>query len=260
MMLTVFLSSLVRGSLPNDIGLISYAGSMTCAAIIGIAVLARGGKVRFKSLYNLAEFFLLIGLLLFTVENQSVRLIASVFAVGGYVAFDIFTTALLSNICARYRISPLWMFGLLNGATGLMFDVGYGFGVSSALLPPSVCAFAMFSLAIVTAMSFTLLMTDCDYRTSWGTVREGTSLSPVSDYYEALPERCSLVAQQYGLSRREEEVLILLAQRKTAGDIERELFISNSTVKSHVRSIYRKLDIHKKDELLAMLGHPSTLS
>ncbi|MEG0620695.1 MAG: LuxR C-terminal-related transcriptional regulator, partial [Raoultibacter sp.] len=52
---------------------------------------------------------------------------------------------------------------------------------------------------------------------------------------------------------REEEVLLLLAQHKTVGAIERELFIANGTAKTHTRHIYRKLDIHSRDELFEKL-------
>ena len=60
---------------------------------------------------------------------------------------------------------------------------------------------------------------------------------------QELANRCQELARSYGLSPREEEVLLLLAQRKTVGSIERELFIANGTVKTHIRHIYRKLDI-----------------
>ena len=46
----------------------------------------------------------------------------------------------------------------------------------------------------------------------------------------------------------------MLAQYKTVGIIERELFIANGTAKAHVRHIYQKLDIHTRQELFDMLG------
>ena len=58
-------------------------------------------------------------------------------------------------------------------------------------------------------------------------------------------------------TRREEEVLLLLAQRKTLPDIERELYVSNSTARTHCKNIYKKLGVHKREELLVMMGHPS---
>ena len=67
-------------------------------------------------------------------------------------------------------------------------------------------------------------------------------------------DRCDEIARTYKLSAREEEVLLLLAQRKTVGIIERELLIANGTAKAHVRHIYQKLDIHTRQELFDLLG------
>ena len=74
--------------------------------------------------------------------------------------------------------------------------------------------------------------------------------------------RCAQIARMYGLTRREEEVLACLAQGKSVPRIEQELVISNGTAKSHVRHIYAKLDIHSRDELIALVGmdDPKTLS
>jgi DNA-binding NarL/FixJ family response regulator len=69
-----------------------------------------------------------------------------------------------------------------------------------------------------------------------------------------LATRTSDLARQNRLSQREEEVLLLLAQKKTIASIERELFIANGTAKAHVRHIYNKLDIHTRDALFTLLG------
>ena len=71
---------------------------------------------------------------------------------------------------------------------------------------------------------------------------------------QELANRSHELAKQFGLSQREEEVLLLLAQRKTVGAIEKELFIANGTAKTHIRHIYRKLDVHSRDELIELLG------
>ncbi|MEM7549120.1 MAG: response regulator transcription factor [Bacteroidota bacterium] len=52
------------------------------------------------------------------------------------------------------------------------------------------------------------------------------------------------------LSKRETQVLALLAKGKTYQHISNELFVSVETIKSHVKRIYSKLHVHNKDEAL----------
>lgn len=60
-------------------------------------------------------------------------------------------------------------------------------------------------------------------------------------------------ADKYGLSTREKEVVILLEKGKSAPVIAEVLFISKSTVKTHMRHIYEKMQVHSKQELLSLL-------
>jgi LuxR family maltose regulon positive regulatory protein len=50
------------------------------------------------------------------------------------------------------------------------------------------------------------------------------------------------------LSQQELRVLRLLAAGLSNTDIGRELVVSNNTVKTHVKSIYRKLNVKSRDE------------
>lgn len=65
--------------------------------------------------------------------------------------------------------------------------------------------------------------------------------------------RCEGLSRDYHLTTRESEVLLLLGFGLTAGLIEKELTLSESTVKTHIRHIYSKLGIHSRDELKYLL-------
>ena len=50
------------------------------------------------------------------------------------------------------------------------------------------------------------------------------------------------------LTNREEEVLSLLLEGATYKDVARELFISETTVKTHVNNIFQKLQVKEKTQ------------
>lgn len=65
--------------------------------------------------------------------------------------------------------------------------------------------------------------------------------------------RCRALAMRGGLSPREAEVAELAARGYSAPAIASTLFISENTVKVHMRHIYEKLNIHTKQELIRLV-------
>ncbi len=72
--------------------------------------------------------------------------------------------------------------------------------------------------------------------------------------------QCETIANRYLLSRRETEVMFLLAKGYNAAYIQDKLCISKSTAKTHIGHIYRKLNIHNQQELLLMIEDASNTS
>ena len=67
--------------------------------------------------------------------------------------------------------------------------------------------------------------------------------------------RRQAVAQRYGLSRRETEIFLLLAQGRSRPYIRDELVLSKNTVATHIRHIYEKMGIHSQQELIDLAQH-----
>ena len=65
--------------------------------------------------------------------------------------------------------------------------------------------------------------------------------------------QCEIVADRYLLSRREAEVLFLLAKGRNAAFIQEKLFISEGTARTHMRHIYAKLNVHSQKELMDLV-------
>jgi DNA-binding NarL/FixJ family response regulator len=55
-----------------------------------------------------------------------------------------------------------------------------------------------------------------------------------------------------GLSAREAEVMDLIASGRSNGEIARQLFLSEKTVKNHVNRIYAKLGVHQRATAIAL--------
>lgn len=75
------------------------------------------------------------------------------------------------------------------------------------------------------------------------TIRSPTSLR------EVVHERL----HRYSLTPREEEIVYLLLQRYTNKQIAQRCYVSEQTVKDHLKHVYGKVDIHQRTALLARL-------
>lgn len=66
-------------------------------------------------------------------------------------------------------------------------------------------------------------------------------------------QRCEVIANTYLLSRRESEVMYYLARGYKSSHIQQQLYISEGTAKTHIRHIYRKLNIHSQQDLIHLI-------
>lgn len=69
----------------------------------------------------------------------------------------------------------------------------------------------------------------------------------------SIEAQCAAAARTFGLTRKEEEILLLVASGQTYPQICERLVLSPNTVKTHARNIYRKLGASSKQEALAAL-------
>ena len=69
--------------------------------------------------------------------------------------------------------------------------------------------------------------------------------------------RCDALADDHGLTNREKDILYLLAQGRDLAFICETLFLSKNTVKSYQKTIYAKLNVHSKQEIIDLVhGEP----
>lgn len=102
---------------------------------------------------------------------------------------------------------------------------------------------------LATLFSYLFLFTERDFR----------ALSVIARDADRFEDVCLLIAHEHGLSKRETEVLPLALRGRTGERIAAELFISKSTVDTHLRRIYAKTGVHGRQELID-LGERMTRS
>lgn len=123
---------------------------------------------------------------------------------------------------------------------GEMAGIAAGNGIEfiepAGQVPYAIAAFA--GLAALTAYLF--LFTERDFRALSVIVRD-------ADRFE---DACRLIAAEYGLSKREAEILPLALKGRTGERIAAEFFISKSTVDTHLRRIYVKTGARGRQELI----------
>lgn len=74
------------------------------------------------------------------------------------------------------------------------------------------------------------------------------------DDLETIDKRCVSVAEEYGLTNRELEVMQLICKGRSKPYIAETLFVSESTVRGHSAKLYAKLGVHSKAELQKLIG------
>lgn len=117
--------------------------------------------------------------------------------------------------------------------------------------PDIVIGFALFS-AIAAIVISIIVITHFSIKHIEGARRVAAEID-AQDQIPPLELQCAAVAVLFDLSTREEEVLRLLAAGRGRKYIGETLFIAEGTVKTHVSSIYAKLEIHSREELIDLI-------
>jgi DNA-binding NarL/FixJ family response regulator len=82
-------------------------------------------------------------------------------------------------------------------------------------------------------------------------IHAGERVSPLDEPMPAGEDFGSWPGQQAGLTAREAEVLALITQGLSNEEIGQRLYLSNNTIKTYVRTLYRKIDVARRSQAVA---------
>ncbi|MDR1184253.1 MAG: helix-turn-helix transcriptional regulator [Coriobacteriales bacterium] len=66
---------------------------------------------------------------------------------------------------------------------------------------------------------------------------------------------CKSIGRQAKLTAREQEIFEMMAFGRSPESIAQRLFVSLSTVRTHIHNIYSKLKVHSKQELMSLIEY-----
>lgn len=218
---------------------------------IGSVLLAAASRAKQAAVYALIPFLVAFGIVALCLSLQGgplCSLAAFSVCIGACVMLEVILVAFFGTLASKGYLSAPFSFALAVGLPRLAAALGDGCGIAlresrqgptelvSAICLTGICVLA-FSLIAVLRQERTIAFL--------------TNEAPQADDTERV---CDAAAHDFGLSPRETEILKLIARGNAVDAVAKKLVVSPYTVQTHVQHIYRKMQVHKRSELMDYLN------
>lgn len=223
------ISDLSDSNISLEFTRIFYAAGLIIAGLINDYNRKWGAVTCFASLIFPFAMLLLNG----KVDSRAILWIISYFFFAFFVTYRIVLFIDLSK-CGNYLY--LAGVGLLCGRVGDALGAGIGMALKSNFIVLVLTSCALFIVTVILFFYF--------YEIYYRNATKG---------HNKIIRIDSLI-EQYGFTSREKEVLILLLKGSPNSKIADSLYISESTVKFHVKNILKKTQCANRKELMSMFN------
>ncbi len=258
-------TSLGNGAYLESGSVIAFA---ICVASIAICIMVNSGDI-VRAVRRVYTALIVLGIALALASAFGLNPVY--LGIGKELLWMIFT-CIMAYMAFRFGFSPVRAFGFEQAAYLAASACAWGAGMACApfLNNPGAAMVTAAILVLVIVAVFTFVFTDADIKFIFTWHREEAAGSrnataaenpvqepnaPGDHATEAtLEQRIAAIPERFGVSSREAQIMLLFAQGHSANWIAEDLVISKNTVRSHIRSIYTKLDVHSRRELLDFLA------
>ena len=244
-----------RDVLPAEDRSWATVGVLVCLVALGLVLCKSNMRFNLWPLCAVAFPLSLAGLFGLLLPSDTWGVPATLCTHAADTLFGVFIAVVLCNVSFRYGTSALYLFGLAKAAGAMAALAGAMLAFAGSPWPQDAFVVLVAGMSLTLTCCYVVLSWKQPGEITWG-AKPKTSRRELG--YEAgeqvsqelsLRDICSQAAYEYGLTRREEEVLSLLLRGMTAQQIEDRLCVSNSTVKSHTHAVYQKVGVHSRSEL-----------
>jgi DNA-binding CsgD family transcriptional regulator len=183
-----------------------------------------------------------------------------------FFLLDLMIWCVLVLITQAKRYPAVLVFGIGRGIVSVGLLIGYLLG-SNADVAYMLASNNLFAIILILAVvicitivfnekQFDRLLIDTnadklDLRTL--AAAASIDIRPITHKIGLWDKACKTVGERAALSEREQEILRQLADNRTPSDMASYLCISIGTVRTHTRNVYTKLNVHSRDELIALV-------
>ena len=227
------------------------------ASIAAFLLYVRFDGRRYAALLNVALALIATGLLFLPFLSGAYSVVLTVLTHMGWEIALLVSYALVIEVFRGKRRQ-------LVGWSALVFAAPRPFVAAGSTAASLIAVDNRFAFAQMTVVAFALLylilmgawlLRTREKRAAERAIRKRDEL--IKRYLRARDDlqdlACDELAQEHGLTKRETELLKLLAQGRDAAYVEKTLFLSRNTVKSYTRSLYAKLGVHSKQEVIDLV-------
>lgn len=214
--------------------------------VLAICFIMFSVRIDFSSLFRWLAPLLVLSVALFPWQEVAPNFIATTIICIADTSMQVITYIYVIGLAKRKAMSPVLGIGLTQGFVQLGVLVGnlLGAWAGHAVFEGTLSVFVL-ALGLICLISFATML-----------VPQGAKKPFVRDRPDAPDDewetknQCARLAERFGLSIREQQILEYLAKGRSQPYIRDELILSKNTVATHVKHIYQKLNVHSRQELL----------
>ena len=244
--------SVFPASLGADSSNVQVVGVRGFTALVFFVASLTVLRDRVKTMFKACFYILVVGLVAMVVGLfiPGFYPVSSWLVAVGYCGFDVLVWTMIAFHGYVSPNAPLKSvaIAMLAEQVGIFVGALAGTLLSAAGLDVAVRTMAIMALnmlAIVALVSYT------EYGSQLWSLLIKTSMAS-DKAFEPTNELASFAAE-HQLTDREAEILSVFVEGRSMVYIAEKLFVSENTVKTHIRHIYTKLDVHNKQDLMDMV-------
>ncbi len=214
---------------------------VVCAPMLSADSLDFAGAYR-SSVFTMGLIFLLVPI----VTLGSV--FADVLGISIYCVVLLLAWAVLARITNLYQLPVLVTFGIGWSAmtAGSLAGTFMGGLVRTFVeVTPRLLSICTLICVCLLFFAYLFLFTEKSMARLLG--------GPISRGKRPFHERAHQIALDYSLTKREEEIMMLIAKGRTNARICEELGVTPGTVNTHLANLHKKLDVHDRQEVIDMV-------